>query len=60
MRIELISKSVYGVVKFYPANEEAKVIAEIAGQKTISPAMIALCRKLNAEIVDVSPRQVPQ
>ena len=60
MRIELISKSVYGVVKFYPANETAKVIAQIAGTITISPAMIALCRKLNAEIVDVSPSQVPQ
>lgn len=60
MRIELISREVYGVVKFYPANETAKVIAQIAGTITITPEMLALCRKLDAEIVDVTPGWVPQ
>lgn len=60
MRLELISREVYGVVKFYPANEAARVIADIAGTKTITPDKLELCKKLGLEIVDVTPSRVPQ
>lgn len=60
IRLEVTTREVYGVAKIYPANEAARVIAEIAGTKTITPQMLELCKKLDAEIVDVTPSRVPQ
>lgn len=39
-------KSVYGVDKVYPHCDEAKVLATLAGTKTLTPDTIVLARKL--------------
>lgn len=46
MVIEIETKSVYGTVKFYPANEAAKTLAAIAGKTTLTVRDIQLARKL--------------
>lgn len=41
---------VYGLVKCYPANAQAEVLAKIAGTKTLSPATLAGARALGLRV----------
>lgn len=41
---------IYGVIKCYPANDQAKVLAKIAGTKTLSPETLAGARALGLRV----------
>jgi hypothetical protein len=40
MVIEILRREVYGTVKWYPVNATAQALAEIAGTKTLTEAVI--------------------
>ena len=48
-------KNNYGKQVFYPANAQAKTIANIAGTKTLSETVLSNCKTLGFEIVVKSP-----
>jgi hypothetical protein len=52
MNIEVEVRSVYGVPTIYPSNETARVLAEIAGTKTLTPRVLELARDLGLKVVD--------
>jgi hypothetical protein len=56
MEILIRAKCVYGENKYYPLCEKAKLFAEIAGTKTLTPAVLgnikALGYKLTFEVTD--------
>ena len=39
-------KEVYGNKTIYPLNEQAKILAQIAGTKTLTPLTVELAKKL--------------
>lgn len=43
-------KNVYGAEKIYPISETAKIFAEIAGTKTLTPITIERVKELGYEI----------
>lgn len=51
--IEVEVKSVYGCDKIYPANDAAKVLAELTGKKTFSVTDLRNAGALGLEIVEV-------
>ena len=53
MVIEVSVKSVYGNTLIYPANENAKLLAQIAGTKTINNQALALAERMGFSIVTV-------
>lgn len=57
--IEIEVKTVYGNTLIYPANEAAKLVAAIAGTKTLSNANLAYAERLGFEIKEVSPKKLP-
>lgn len=56
LQIEL--KSVYGKTLIYPANQAAKLIAKIAGTKTLSSQQIAWAKELGFEVQEVAAYQL--
>lgn len=54
MRIEVEVRSVYGRPAIYPANEAAKIAAELVGAKTLQQRHIALLVKMGHEVVEVA------
>ncbi len=50
MRIEITIKQVYGEDKYYPANPAARMIADIAGTKTLTPQVVDTLQRHGAEI----------
>ena len=53
-RVVLIKiKIVYGGAKVYPANEAAELFANIAGTKTLAPAVLAYAERLGFAIKQV-------
>lgn len=55
--IQVFSRSVYGRETLYPANEVAKALAEIAGTKTLAPAVINLAKTKLGYAVEVVQEQ---
>lgn len=55
MNIEVEVRSVYGVATIYPCNDSAKVLAQIAGTKTLTPRVLELARDLGLQVVDMTP-----
>lgn len=55
MNIEVEVKSNYGVHTIYPWNEAAKVLAQIAGTRTLTPRVLELARDLGLQVVDKTP-----
>lgn len=51
--VQVEVRSVYGTVLIYPANNAAKVFAQIAGKKTLSKADLDLIRSLGFEVDQV-------
>jgi hypothetical protein len=48
---------VYGRTVWYPVNAEAKALAEIAGSKTLTPAVLAIAKnKMGATIQQETPK----
>jgi hypothetical protein len=54
MEIRVKAKSIYGVTKYYPACEKAKVFAEMLGTKTLTPGAIGHIRALGFNVFHVS------
>lgn len=48
--IEVFVRSVYGVQAIYPANAEARTLAEIAGTKTIKGSVLAKAQGLGLAV----------
>lgn len=44
---------VYGLVKCYPANAQAEVLAKIAGTKTLTPQALAGARALGLQVMEM-------
>ena len=58
MNIEVEVRSVYGSFKTYPVNEAAKVLALIAGTKTLGDHVLKLARGLGHTIEEVSVQRL--
>lgn len=55
--LEIEVRDVYGEAKCYPANDAARLFAEIAGTKTLTAATLDRAERLGYAIVDVTPRR---
>ena len=54
-KIIVMVRNVYGVPKAYPENREAKLLASIAGTKTITVETLAKAVQLGFEIEQQTP-----
>lgn len=45
-RITVTARNVYGTTKLYPANSQAHALAEIAGTKTLSVAVLQIAARM--------------
>lgn len=57
--IEVEVKSVYGNTLIYPANDAARVLARIAGKKTLSVADLQNAGLLGLEVVEINRTYEP-
>jgi len=55
MIIKVYQKNVYGMLRIYPANEAAEILAGIAGTITLSQDNLRDAVKLGHEIQEVNP-----
>jgi len=53
--IQIAVRSVYGMLQSYPANEPARVLAQIAGTKTLKRETLDLAKRLGMTV-----EQLPQ
>jgi hypothetical protein len=53
-RIEIEVRNVYGVPTLYPVNDQAKLLAKLAGTKTLTNATLAVAEQMGFSIVTVS------
>ena len=53
--VEIEIRAVYGRENIYPVNNQAKLFAEIAGQKTLSRAQLKAITELGFKIAVVQP-----
>lgn len=51
MEIRITARSIYGQVKFYPANHEAKCLAQIAGTTTLTFDALATAARMGMSIL---------
>lgn len=51
--IEIEVRSVYGNYMIYPANDAAKILARIAGKKTLSMDDLTNAQSLGMEVVEM-------
>ncbi|MBI5259791.1 MAG: hypothetical protein HY855_25045 [Burkholderiales bacterium] len=58
--LEVVVRSVYGVKQIYPANDAARVIAQIAGTKTLTTQTLALAKKLGMVVQEVLEPQLAE
>ena len=52
-RVEITVRNVYGVPTIYPANDQAKLLAKLAGTKTLTNATLAVAEQMGFAIVTV-------
>lgn len=57
-KIEIRVDKVYGVPTVYPVCERAKLLAEIAGTKTLTNKALAFAERMGFQIVQV-PQAIP-
>ena len=50
MKIEIEIRDIYGEAKAYPANDKAKLFAEMLGTKTLTHRNLCLIERLGFEI----------
>lgn len=55
--VQIQVRSVYGVMQAYPANEQAKLLALIAGTKTLKPETLAYAERMGFQIEQVHQEQ---
>lgn len=53
--IEIEVRNVYGNITIYPVNEAAKLLAEIAGTKTLTNKTLALAERMGFLIAEATP-----
>lgn len=53
MDIKVTIKNIYGVDKVFPADEKARLLAELAGTKTLTTSAIELIKKLGFKVLVV-------
>ena len=56
--VEIEIRRVYGVDKFYPANDKAKLFADLVGHKTLSREDIVLIGKLGFNVQAMQPKPI--
>lgn len=54
MEIKIEARSVYGTTSFYPANDAAQAIAEIAGTKTLTLHALKAASKLPGATISLT------
>ncbi len=52
MEFKVTAKSVYGETKFYPANDAAQALADIAGTKTLTYQTLKIASRLGTVVAD--------
>lgn len=55
MQIVVKTKEVYGVRNIYPVCDTAKLFADVAGTKTLTPSVINLLKKAGYSIEVIAP-----
>lgn len=55
--IQIEVRSVYGVLQSYPANEPARVLAKIAGTKTLKRETLDLAKRLGLTVEQLPQQQ---
>lgn len=55
MILEIKIKDVYGNQTLYPVNEKARILAKIAGTKTLTKETVALAKQLGFTFEIVQP-----
>lgn len=58
MQIEIEIKNVYGKINIYPINAEAKVFAELLGQKTLTMDNLALIKLLGYKVKKIENEEL--
>lgn len=58
--IQIEVRSVYGVLQSYPANDAAKLLAQIAKTKTLQHETLALAERMGFSIEQVPQKQFYQ
>lgn len=53
MNVLIQSKSVYGVTKFYPMNETAKLLAQVAGTATLTESTLKLAEQMGMCVTEM-------
>lgn len=56
LSIVVTVKEVYGVAQVYPANEAARLLAQIAGTKTLTRQTLALAKRMGFVVTEQSAR----
>ena len=57
-QVQVLVKNVYGTDTLYPVNKEAKALAELKGQRTLTLGDMKIARDgLGAELVVLNPTQ---
>lgn len=51
MKAEFIKREAYGLTRYYPKCEVAKLLCEVTGQTTLTLSQIKLVEKLNISII---------
>ena len=58
MKIEVEVRSVYGAPNIYPANEAARIAADLVGKRTFSHPDLIRLKQLGHEVVEVAPNKL--
>lgn len=58
LAIEVEARNVFGKILVYPVNDNAKLLANIAGTKTLSVANLANAASLGLNIVEVTTKKI--
>ena len=53
-RVEVEVRNVYGVPTVYPVNEQAKLLAEMVGTKTLTHKTLAMAERMGFSVVTVA------
>lgn len=58
MKLQVEVRKVYGVDMIYPANEAARILAALVGNKTLNNKQLELARALGHTIEEITPAKL--
>lgn len=58
MKIQVSTKSVYGIDRTYPESKEAKLLCELTGKKTLDHLALRIIKELGVEVEYILPHGV--